>query len=321
MTDGKLPILLSFHALAGEKTILIRGQLTFTRIKDLSFKDYSRRKTFHTLVSLYRTTSFANQDIVLHFDEGTVSGTTDSFGSFSIQTDVDFPGTELKSVKLASGESVKMIDGLYPLAVQQVKSEVIVISDIDDTIMHSFIYQSVKKFRTLMFTTVEKRKAVKSMHTILQQFHNEGAASFYVSNSEQNLYPLIYRFLIHNGFPSGPLFLKKMRRLWDVVRNIKFPIRNLHKEQTIKEIIQLFPGKKIILMGDNTQHDIAVYLDAAEKYPENIRGIIILKVIAQNKDDILISEQLEKLKANNISFYYASAFSSIPSSILNPPNA
>lgn len=74
-------------------------------------------------------------------------------------------------------------------------------------------------------------------------------------------------------------------------------------------------------MGDNTQHDIAVYLDAAEKYPENIRGIIILKVIAQNKDDILISEQLEKLKANNISFYYASAFSSIPSSILNPPNA
>lgn len=321
MKDSKLPILLSFHALTGERSILIRGQLTFTRIKDLSFKDYSRRKTFRTLVSLYRTKQFVNQDIVLFFDKGVLSASTDNFGSFSIKTDVDFPGTELKRVNLSTGEDVKMIGGLYPLTVQQVKSEVIVISDIDDTIMHSFIYRSVKKFRTLMFTTVEKRKAVSSMHTMLQQFHNEGAASFYVSNSEQNLYPLIYRFLIHNDFPPGPLFLKKMRKLWDVIRNVKFPMRNQHKEQTLHEIIQLFPGKKIVLMGDNTQHDIAVYLDAAAKYPESIRSIIILKVIKRNKYDILINEQMEKLKSNNITFHYASAFDTLPDSILNPPNA
>jgi hypothetical protein len=68
----KLPILLGFYALAGSETTLIMGQLTYTGVNDLSFKDFSRRKTFRTLLKLYRTKPYADQYIVLIFDKGKV---------------------------------------------------------------------------------------------------------------------------------------------------------------------------------------------------------------------------------------------------------
>jgi phosphatidate phosphatase APP1 len=185
---------------------------------------------------------------------------------------------------------------------------VIVVSDIDDTLLHSFIFRKIMKFKTLMFTTVEKRRAVVAMQDLLHKFTSKGAVSFYLSNSEQNLYPLIYRFLLHNNFPAGPLFLKKMRGLWDVIRNIKFPLRNIHKQKTLEDILEMFPEKKIVLMGDNTQFDLTIYLEAAEKFPVNIRYILIRKVIEKKSDEALRQKHGEALKKNNITLYYSETF-------------
>lgn len=314
--DYRVPILLSYYSISGENAALIFGQITYTTIKDLSFKDYSRRKTFRTLLSLYRTKPYADQNIVLIFNTGKMNAVTDKYGSFKLQMQGDAAPAVLQQVKLVSGEDVKIIEGLYPLQTQGVQNNIIVVSDIDDTLIHSFIYRTVKKFRTLMFTTMEKRRAVSDMHELLQQFAKKGAASFYLSNSEQNLYPLIYRFLLHNGFPPGPLFLKKMRRIWDVIWNIKFPVRTIHKEQTLDEILRLFPDRKFVLMGDNTQHDLAIYLDAANKFPRNIRCIIILKVVDRKEDEELIKKNFEKLKSGNIQLYYSSEFPSVPQFII-----
>jgi phosphatidate phosphatase APP1 len=309
MTMRKLPILLSFYALAGDSTTLIFGQLTYTRLTDFSFKDYSRRKTLRTLVRLYRTKPYADQYIVLLFDRGKIHTRTDRYGSFYITTPVRLKQAVLQKVMLVSGEEVKLIEGLYLLAVQEVPADVIVISDIDDTLIHSFISRKLQKFRTLMFTSVEKRKAVLNMQELLQRFTDAGAVPFYLSNSEQNLYPLIYRFLLYNRFPPGPLFLKKMRRLWHVLWNIKFPLRNIHKEQTLKDILVLFPRKKFVLMGDNTQHDLSIYLEAAAQFPQHIRYIIIRKVINNKREDEALLQKYEaKLKENNIRLYYADQF-------------
>ena len=166
-----------------------------------------------------------------------------------------------------------------------------------------------------MFTTMEKRRTVVSMKELMHQFTAKGASSFYLSNSEQNLYPMIYRFLSHNDFPPGPLFLKKMRGLRDVIRNIKFPLRNIHKEQTLEEILSLFPDKKFVLMGDNTQHDLAIYLKAAEKFPDKISSIVIRKVIHQKEDQVLIKKNINKLNADNIKLYYAEEFPSLSVSV------
>jgi phosphatidate phosphatase APP1 len=306
---NKIPILLSFYALTSEKETLINGQLTYTSIDDLTFKAYSRRKTFRTLFRLYHTKPYANQEITLHFSKVNIQVTSDSYGSFSVKTNPPLIGNALHQVTLGNGKEVKIISDLYPIDVQQVHSDVIVVSDIDDTLMHSFIYQTILKFKTLMFTAVEKRKPVEGMQEMLTKLTHLGASSFYVSNSEQNLYPLIYRFLIHNKFPNGPIFLKKLRSLWKVILNIKFPLRNIHKDETLAELLDLFPEKKFVLIGDNTQHDLAIYLNAAEKYRQNIRYIIIRKVVEKRNDDLVIAKAKEALKNSITEIFYAKELS------------
>lgn len=304
----KLPILLSFYALSNGATTLVFGQVTHTRIDDLSFKEYSRRKTFRTLVKLYQTRPYANEKIVLTFTHGTAETETNRQGAFYFKTTKEKIHGSLLKVLLASGDEVRMVEGLYGKAIHHIAGDTIVISDIDDTLVHSFIHDKFLKFRTLMFTTMEKRRAVTHMKELMKSFSEKGAITVYLSNSEQNLYPLIYRFLRHNHFPEGPVFLKEMRKFWHVVMNVKIPPKNIHKTATLEEIITLFPEKKFILMGDNTQHDLPIYLKAAEKYGGCIRYIIVRKVIEKKSDEALISKVRQKLKEKNIGLYYADEF-------------
>jgi phosphatidate phosphatase APP1 len=307
--SNRIPILLSFYALTSEKETLIYGQLTYTSLADLTFTKYSTQKTFRTLFNLYRTKPYANQEITLHFSNANIQATTDSYGAFSLKTNPPLPGNALEHVTLANGKEVKLIPGLYPLDVQKMYADIIVVSDIDDTLIHSFIYRKLLKFKTLMFTAMEKRKPVPGMQEMLNKLTHLGASNIYVSNSEQNLYPLIYRFLVHNNFPMGPVFLKKLRGLWKVVRNIKFPLRNIHKDETLAELLDLFPGKKFVLIGDNTQHDLAIYLSVAQKYPTNIRYIIIRKVVEKEDDVLALAKAREALKNSMTQIVYAKEFS------------
>jgi phosphatidate phosphatase APP1 len=289
---------------------MVFGQLTYTPINDLSFKDYSRRKTFRTLFRLYQTRPYSNQAIILKFDKGEAKTVTNSYGAFYEKQIDGLDGAILEKVILPGGQEVKMIPGLYDQNVHHFDTSTIVVSDIDDTLVHSYIYKKVRKFRTLMFTTMEKRRAVINMQELIHNFIGEGAAPVYLSNSEQNLYPIIYRFLNHNKFPRGPLFLKQMRSLWDVIWNIKFPVRDIHKTRTLEDLMTHFPDKKFILMGDNTQHDLSIYLSVAEKFPNNIKYIIIRKVVEKGYDEAFIKNAGEKLKSSNINLYYADSFES-----------
>lgn len=304
----KIPILLSFYALSNGTTTLSFGQVTYTRINDLSFVEYSRRKTFRTLMKLYRTRAYSNEKIVLVFTNGRIEAETNRHGAFYLKASSNEVQGKLEKVLMKSGEEVRMVTGLYDTPVHHIEGETIVISDIDDTLVHSFISDKLLKFRTLMFTTMEKRKAVVGMMELLRNFTAKGAITIYLSNSEQNLYPLIYRFLLHNKFPKGPLFLKQMRKLWDVILNVKIPPKNTHKVTTLEEILSLFPEKKFILMGDNTQQDVPIYISAAEKYSDSIRYIIIRKVLAKKADEILISKEIEKLGKLGVGFYYSDQF-------------
>lgn len=308
MSLRNVPILLSFSAISNGSDTLIHGQLTHTPIRDLSFIDFGRRRTFRTLLRLYRTRPYARKDARLIFDRGAVSVRTDAHGSFTLKVSVDQASSSLQEVRLASGIKVKLIDGLYQRDVQQVRSGRIVVSDIDDTLVHSFIGDKFKTFRTLMLTAVEKRRAVETMSGLIKRLAASGVTPFYLSNSEQNLYPLIYRFLLLNDFPEGPIFLKKLRGLWDVVRNIKRPFRHLHKEYMLEEIIRFFPEAEFILMGDNTQYDLLIYLSTAEKFPGRVRQVIIRKVMDKEEDERILSLFGERLKQENIQVHYSAEF-------------
>ena len=306
--SNTIPILLSFYGLSNGSKNLIMGQLTFSSLRDFSFKSYSTRKTFRTILALYRTRFFANQKIQLNFDHGSASTKTDASGSFFFIADAVPEQTKLEEILLTNGTSVRIVEDLYTRIIHRVEAPVIVISDIDDTLLHSHISNRLLKLRTLMFTSMENRKSVDSMKKLVHDLLLSGAAPFYLSNSEQNLYPLIYRFLLHNGFPEGPLFLKQMRKVRDIFRYIRLEEREQHKTKMLEQILKLFPDKKYFLLGDNTQLDLKIYLNVAKQYPKSIRYIIIRKVLGNSHDESFLTETTEKLKEAGIGFYYANTF-------------
>lgn len=297
-----LPILLGFQALSGGQPVLITGQLSYSRLRDLSFKAFSRRRTFRTILALYRTRHFAHQSIELFFGDAVVKTTTDSSGAFSLTANLAQHTPALTGIRLADGQWVRLAHDLYSLQIQHPPAGVIVVSDIDDTLLHSNISRKLLKLRTLMFTTLEKRRSVEAMRTLLNAFHDAGATTFYLSNSEQNLYPLIYRFLEHNTFPRGALFLKQMRRFWDVMRTIRESERDVHKLSWLGKLLELFPNRRFVLLGDNTQNDLAIYLKTALRFPDRVQAIYIRKVIERPAHQKLIEEYRGKLPAVKVHY-------------------
>ena len=306
----KKPVLLSFYALSNGKDALIFGQITGTRLSDLSFSGFSRHRTFRTLFSLYRTKAFKDQKIKLVFDAMTIETSTDSTGSFFLKHKVDKIESILQRVLLDNDQEALMMEGLYSRAIHYAVSPLVIISDIDDTLLHSYIGNRFRKLRTLLFTPVERRKPVEPMQSLMHTLSAGGATAIYLSNSEQNLYPLIYRFLNRNNFPAGPLFLKRLRRLRDVFRYRKLTEAERHKVKMLDEILPLFPDKKFALIGDNTQHDLTIYLEASKKFPEAIKYILIRKVAEREEDKKLIERERERLDAAKITLFYATSFPS-----------
>lgn len=302
------PILLSYYALSNGKDAIIFGQITKTRLGDLSFSGYTRRRTFRTLFALYRTRALANRKVKLVFDAMTIEADTDKTGSFFFKHRIDKVEGILQKVLLENDEEVLMMEGLYSRAIHYAISPLMIISDIDDTLLHSYIGSRFRKFRTLLFTPVERRKPVVPMQSLMSALTKGGATALYLSNSEQNLYPLIFRFLTKNNFPTGPLFLRRLRRLKDVLRYWQLSERERHKVKMLDEIFPLFPDKKFALIGDNTQHDLVIYLEAAKKFPEAIKYILIRKVAERPDDETLIRREQPRLDASKIKLYYGENF-------------
>lgn len=305
MSTTRVPILLSFYGLSNGKKNLFFGKLAYSPSKDLSFKEYNRFETFKTIVALYRTNGIHHREFEMVFDHGTITGTTDHSGSFWCEVAMDERQTKLKSITLLdTNENVLLTEDLYPNTIHSVRSNTVVISDLDDTLIHSFIHNKFKQIRTLLFTSVENRKTVITMANLIRHFSDSGAVPFYLSNSEQNLFPMLNRFLALNQFPAGPLFLKQYIGLRQLVWRKKHNLKNFHKRNVLEKIVQLFPDKQYILIGDNTQHDLAIYLEAAETYPKNIQYIIIREVSEKPSDKITIKKAEQSLKQNNIKLFY-----------------
>ncbi|WP_420386947.1 App1 family protein [Roseivirga sp.] len=164
----------------------------------------------------------------------------------------------------------------------ELKSEVLIIndqspvyiSDIDDTFLVSHVTQKPLKLYTLLTKNAKTRKPVKGAVDFYQALHTGAYPFFYVSSSEWNLYEFLVQFIELNELPKGVLQLKDLKTgLLDFFKS-GYGSHN-HKLEKIKRIIELFPEKQFILLGDNGQHDPNIYLDIANEFPGNIRAIYI----------------------------------------------
>lgn len=184
-----------------------------------------------------------------------------------------------KSEDSTASEERKHFQGEF--LIPEAKAEYGVISDIDDTILHTGV-TSFLKWRLLknsLLTNTYKRIPFKGAAQFYQKLHlgkngENKNPMFYISNSPWNMYQYLKLFLDFNKFPKGPILLRNFRTPFD--RSLK--PEKPHKQKEIINILNTYPNLPFILIGDSGEHDASIYTEIAEKYPDRILTIYLRSV-------------------------------------------
>lgn len=214
------------------------------------------------LVSTPLTIFFYNEDT-----SQSRTTATDEAGHFSLRVPIDFVPTHVRvlaSEKLSATEEVR-ISG--PTGVS-------VISDIDDTIKHSAIGGGAKEIFRNTFIRDLGDLHIEGVKEWYSKMAALGVNFHYVSNSPWQLFPVLVAFFAGAGLPRGSFHLKHYSGM---LQGIFEPVAE-RKKGTLERIMQDFPKRRFILVGDSGEADLELYTELVLANPKRILGVFIRDV-------------------------------------------
>jgi len=149
-----------------------------------------------------------------------------------------------------------------------------VISDIDDTVKITNVGDRRELLRN---TFVREFAAVPGMPEVYRDWQLRGAAFHYVSSSPWQLSRCLDAFLAEAGLPAGSLHLRVFR-LKDSTPLGRLPSRKRLKRRAIERIMDDFPRRRFVLVGDSGERDPEVYAAVARRRPRQVAGVLIREV-------------------------------------------
>jgi phosphatidate phosphatase APP1 len=151
-----------------------------------------------------------------------------------------------------------------------------VISDIDDTIKESEVFDRRQMFRN---TFLNPYQPVDGMAGAYCQWAAQGCEFHYVSSSPWQLYRPLELFLNEHGFPPGSFHLRAFR-LRDP-NNFQLMTAGVRsKRKAIRSLLKWYPFRQFVLIGDGGQKDAKLYAKMAKKHGHQIAQICIRKLPA-----------------------------------------
>lgn len=155
-----------------------------------------------------------------------------------------------------------------------------IVSDIDDTIKVSDVCD---KRQLLRRTFVEPLLAVPGMATCYRQWAKRGVQFHYVSASPWQFYEPLASFLREEGFPDGTFHLKLFRPRESSAMRL-FADQAAYKESVIGELIEWYPERKFVLVGDSGEKDPEAYGSIARRFPRQITRILIRDLAGEQRE-------------------------------------
>lgn len=182
------------------------------------------------------------------------------------------------------------------------------ISDIDDTIKHTGVTGDKRSMFRNVFVHDFERWRIDGMPTwyhTLNEKHNFDF--FYVSNSPLQLFPVLSDFVLDN-YPIGPIFLKQYTGNFLTSLMTSSANRKLGK---IRSILEDFPDKSFVLVGDSGEQDLEAYVELATEFPKQIKAIFIRCCSNSLSDDPVNDSNVMKTLNDIIVDYYLKEISEV----------
>ncbi|MFJ5955940.1 App1 family protein [Paenarthrobacter sp. NPDC092416] len=174
------------------------------------------------------------------------------------------------TVALQSGES-RTVEA--PVVVVADDAGFGVVSDIDDTVMVTALPRPFLAAWNTFVLDEHARTPTPGMAVLYERIIRTApeAPVLYLSTGAWNVAPTLSRFLSRNLYPAGPKLLTD----WGPTQDRWFRSGREHKSTSLERLADEFPGIKWLLVGDDGQHDEAIYSEFAQRHPENVRAIAI----------------------------------------------
>ena len=310
------PRILPFRGFGNDKVAILRGLVLEDKGQQLVHDSANRWQNASALFKRYISSETPRVQIRAHFQGQHKTVQTDSEGYFYLSFHVsNLPNvTEpWDSVRLELLDKVTYNQGPVKangeILLSGSDNDMGVISDVDDTILVSKATNAYRKLRLMLFHNAQTRlpfEGVAAFYRALHRgYHQERFTPiFYVSSSSWKLYDLLSEFCHVQSIPKGPMLLRDSR-----LDRFKFTasLHEGHKLAQVKTIMQMYPQKSFILIGDSGQKDPEIYQEVVRNYPDRVKAIYIRDVcrphrheeIAAIARDLKSSDGIEMLLVKN----------------------
>jgi phosphatidate phosphatase APP1 len=178
------------------------------------------------------------------------------------------PGWAAATLAIGDGQAVEA-----PLRIVGRDSRRGVISDVDDTVIVTMLPRPITALRNALLTHAGQRRPVPGMVELYQDIVSSepDVVMVYLSTGSWQTATALRSFLDRHGYPPGPLLLSH----WGPTDEGWFRSGEQHKREQIRQLFRELPALRWLLVGDDSQHDPALYAEAAEDFPEKVVGIAI----------------------------------------------
>ena len=160
-----------------------------------------------------------------------------------------------------------------PLHVAAPDATVGVVCDIDDTVMVTALPRPMLAAWHTFVVNEHARSTTPGMPVLYERLLSQhpGAPVIYLSTGAWNVAPTLTRFLSRNLYPAGALLLTD----WGPTADRWFRSGREHKRNNLLRLAEEFPDIRWLLVGDDGQHDEAIYSDFLEQHPDHVTAVCI----------------------------------------------
>ncbi|MET0372930.1 MAG: phosphatase domain-containing protein [Rhizorhabdus sp.] len=307
--DGRVRML-AYAGYRNADEIRVMGRIV--RFADALDPDDSLLSRVRAMLAIYNSHELSGVAVRLDHDGRSADTLSDEEGYFSFALPAGRPLppiTVWDSVTLSTpARTMQAATVEVPVLAPGTDDHWGVISDIDDTVIETGATNFLRNWRRVLVDQPRDRLAVPgaaSLYGMIARDHRLPTRPFfYVSSSPWNLYGFLAEFMELNAIPHGVMFLKDIG-----IEETKFMKTGHaeHKLAAIRTIIDFYPDRRFLLMGDNGQKDVEIYAEAVHAHPGRI-GAVLIRDVSGSCQAGANSDHLAAIAAAGVPTYCAESF-------------
>lgn len=281
---GNLQIL-SYGGLGWPEKLMLKGRVLVAR----GSTEYESDDDFwDDLANMYRrlnTTEIPGARVKISAAGAEVETVTDDEGYFDVELDAQdqpfSPPFQAVELELLDTEGDEAVVTKTRVPVRSAAASFLVISDIDDTVVHTQATNLLAMARATFLGNASSRTPFAGVSALYNALvdgpgGDDGNPLVFISRSPWNLFDLFDQFCDLQGIPSArTIYLRD----WGFSREGLTSARSKgHKFGLIRRVLEFEPDLPVILIGDSGQKDPEIYHAISDEHPGRILGAFIRDV-------------------------------------------